>query len=134
MYLPQWIRVIQENTRKRHDAFENCFVNLKPLRPLVDDLAHWQDKTVPELEEMVKGLRQGHLVLLVDKMSYLATLRHMGTIENLIYTPQVHTQQRELDGALEAFEFMIEITNEVIEFLNEHKDTCLIPAAFGGKR
>lgn len=134
MYLPQWIRVIQGNTAKRLAAFENCFVNLRSMRPLVEDLKHWQKKTVPELEEMVQGLRQSHLLLLVDKMSYLATLHAMGTLENLVYSPQVHKHQKELDEALEAFEFMIETTTQVIAFLKEYKDTGLIPDSFGGKR
>jgi hypothetical protein len=104
------------------------------VKPLVLDLPNWQKKTVPELDEMVQGLRQAHLLLLVDKMSYLATLHAMGALENLIYSPQVHKHQKALDEALEAFEQMINTTTQVIEFLKEYKDTGLIPDSFGGKR
>lgn len=132
MYLPQWIRVIRENTANRLAAYEICFTNLQTVKPLVMDLPNWQTKTVPELEEMVTGLRQGHLLLLVDKMSYLATLRDMGALENLIYSPQVHKHQKALDEALEAFEQMIATTTEVIVFLKEYNVTGLIPNSIGG--
>lgn len=130
MYTPDWIRAIQANNRKRRVAYDACFKNLKRMKAMVIDLANWKQKSVEELEEMLKELRQGHLVLLVDKMTYLATLRFMGTLENIIYTPEVHRQQREQDEAMEALEQMINTTSEVVIFLKKYNETGLTPKGF----
>lgn len=122
MYTPKWIRAIQENNRNRREAHAYYVENLKVIKPIVLGLDDWQKKSAAELKEMLTALRMSHMVLLVDKMGYLATLRPMGTLENIIYTPEVYRQQRDQDGALEALEQMIITTSEAATFLREYNE------------
>lgn len=136
MYLPQWLHVIRENSRKRREAFYQCSSNFVALKPTALSLGNWKGLTRVELEEAVQVMRQAHLVLLVDKMSYLNTLHLMGTLENLIYTPEVAEQQREMNSWQESLEFMVETTAGYIQLVVEAQESGmvpdLIPKAFGG--
>lgn len=136
MYLPQWLHVIRENNRKRREAFDQCNTNFVAIKPTALALGDWKGMSRTELEEAVKAMRQAHLVLLVDKMSYLNTLHLMGTLENLIYTPEIAEQQRVIDGWQESLEFMIETTAGYIQLVVEAQESGmvpdLIPKAFGG--
>lgn len=136
MYLPQWLHVIRENSRKRREAYELCNRNFVTIKPTALALGNWKDMSRAELEEAVMAMRQAHLVLLADKMGYLATLHLMGTLENLIYTPEVAEQQRDMDSHLESLEFMIETTTGYITLIVEAQESGLIPdlipKAFGG--
>lgn len=134
MYAPQWIRAIQENNSKRRMAHGDCLKNLQAMKPVVLDLTNWKTKTLTELQEMAQELRQGHLLMLAGRMAYLPTLRAMGTLENLIYSPEVLRQQREQEGALDALEEMMVAVSEIVKLLKEYKDTGLIPDSIeGGK-
>lgn len=135
MYLPQWIRVIRENSRKRRAAFHICSRNFAETKSTADSLADWRLMSRVELEAAIQVMAQAHLVVLADKLNYLSTLRLMGTLENLIYTPEVAKQQKEMDEFSEALEFMMNTTKGYIAFILEVKESGLrpdiVPKTFG---
>lgn len=131
--IPKWIRVIQENNRKRREVFYRCQENYALLEPVALKLAEWPKLSVDDLQAAIVVMRASYLLLLADKMCYLATLPFMGVWENLIYTPEVSRQQRKLDGLEEALEDMIKSTVKTTEFLKKHRGTGILPRAFEGQ-
>jgi hypothetical protein len=131
--IPKWIRVIQENNRKRREVFYRCQENYALLEPVALKLAEWPKLTLDDLQASIVAMRASYLLLLADKMCYLATLHFMGVWENLFYTPEVSRQQRTLDGLEKALDDMIKSTINTTAFLKKYRGTGILPSAFEGQ-